>query len=275
MTKNLPRIITELLSEDWLNHLFINFDLMHPNTPKYDFEQGLYYHSCKFKPYEFEKYSGKIISIHLSKYFKSFSITIGTNSTYIFDKIEEYCTNEAFTQENSFSIKGKRKKSYFYIGDKHLSSARVAKMTEDYTRIEIHHTTIDKTPKQNIEVNLSINGEFRISNKRIATKFNDYSECSKEELDSINKWKNVKHSIRLQKVRARMDNWIENLFECWVEEPEQKFRAIFISAEHKEQMEKIMNVAKSPFLKLKGKFKMNGDYTAILTKLDSIEPGKH
>jgi hypothetical protein len=271
MTKNLPRIIVELQSEDWLNHLFNNFDLNHRNTPKYSTEQGLYYHSCKFKSYEFKTYKGKDITIESSRYFKSFGITIGTNSTDIFDNIEEFCTNEIYTQERSFMIKGSREKSYFYIGDKLLSSARIGKMTDDYTRIAISHTTIDKTPKQNIEVDLSINAEFKISKERIISKFNDYSGCSKQELDSINKWKNVELSIRLQKVKARMESWIENLFECWVDEPEKNIRAIYLTDDQKLQIEKF----ESPFLKLKGKFKMYSDYTAILIKLDNIEPRKH
>jgi hypothetical protein len=201
-------------------------------------------------------------------------MTIETNSN-IFDNIEEFCTNETYTQKSSFMIKGQREKSYFYIRDKHLSGARIAKITDDYAKIVINHTTIDKTPKQNIAVNLSISGEFKISNKRIITKFNDYSDCSKKELDSINEWKNVEHSIRLQKIRARMENWVENLHECWVNESEKRIRAIYITDKQKVQIENATKKSKSTFLNLSGKFKMYADYTTILKKIETLEPTIH
>lgn len=271
MTKNLPKIISELYSIDWLEHLFDNFNLDHLNTPKFKFRQAEYSHRHELDQYDFKTYQGKDINIQLSEYFKSFSLTIGTNSTSIFDNIEEYCTNENFTQEKSFRIKGKREKTYWYIGDKLVTYAIIGKMTSTYTRIVIWHQTIDKTPKNNIKFELTLNGEFHISKTKKVTKFYDYSDCSPEELESINKWKNVKLSIELQKIQARMENWIDNLYECSVDEPTKRIRAIYLSEEKMQKIQSVIDAFKTKNLILTGEFKMYEDYTAILNEIHSVK----
>jgi hypothetical protein len=275
MTKDLPRIISDISSIDWMGHLFKEFTLSHQNTPKYEFYQGEYYHTCNIKPYDFKVYKGKDVSITVSKYFKFFSMTIGTEATYIFDRIKEFCSNETFTHEESFNIIGSREKSYYYIGDHHLSSARIAKMTDNYARIVISHTTIDKTPKQNIEFDMSIKGELKFYQSKktyIAKGYSDYSEA---ELKEINKWKNVKLKERLAHISTRIDKWRENLYECSVNESEKRIRIIYVNSEQKDEIQNTINVNKSTNILIEGKFKMYTDYTAILTKLTKLKNISH
>lgn len=270
MTKDLPRIISDISSIDWMKHLFNQFSLSHRNTPANEFKQGEYWHTNKFEPYDFKVYKGKDISISVSKYFKSFSLTIGTETICIFDKIEDYCSNESFTHEESFNIIGNSEKSYYYIGDKYLSNARIAKIADNYTRIEIGHSTIEKTPKQNIEFDMSLRADLKFHESKIRRISKSYSKYNEEELKEINKWKNTKLQERLALVSDKMNKWKEGLYECYINGPEKRLRIIYVNAEQKDEMQSVLSKSKSQKIIIEGKFKMFTDYTAIMTKLNKL-----
>jgi len=275
MTKNLPRIISELISIDWIGHLFYNFNLDHTNTPEYELHQSDYSHACKFQQYDLKSYTANYINISTSKYFKSLCITIGTEAPFIFDGIEEYCTNESFTQKESFKIKGKREKTYCYIEQEYISHVRITKFSENNSRVIIWYETIEKTPKQNIEFELSISGELKISQTKNTSKFYNYSEFSKEELKSLNQWKNVELSKKMQHIQTKMESWIENLYECRIDDSKKKIKSIYLNEQQKSEVEKFILENKSSLLNIKGKFKMFRDYDAILCEIENIEQIKH
>jgi len=275
MTKNLPRIISELVSIDWIGHLFENFTLDHINTPEFKLHQTEYYHASKFQQYDLKSYTAKDISIALSKYFKSFCITIHTEASFIFDRIEEFCANKSFTQKESFKIKGKREKTYCYLEEEYLSNVRITKFSDNLSRIIIWYETIEKTPKKNIEFELSISGELKISQTKNTPKFYDYSECSKEELEFLSQWKNVELSKKLHPIQTKMESWIENLYECWVGDSKQQIKSIYLSEKQKTELEKFMNETNSSLINIMGKFKMFRDYDAILCEIKNIKQIKH
>lgn len=270
--KNPPKLIRELLNENWLKSIFNNCKFDPSISPKFRYNEGLYTHELiALNNIQFESFNAQSFRIHESKYFFNFSIEFSTSKTEIFTKRDEYCLNKFFTKRNSWHYSGSRMANYKYIEEDRITGLIISKLSESTIGVVLSHSTIYKQAKTNIELNIILNGNFHISNKATELTYNDYSDLSESELKSIKEWKNIEVSKESQLAKNQMFKWIENLYECTVHEPTKTIRSIYLNEEHKNEIERLISQSKEGKIKLDGEFKMFSDYTAILETINKLE----
>ena len=271
-----PKIISEIQSKDWLKSLFNSFEYSELISPKLEFRQDSYTHELKtsdiIKFISFEAYN---FSLYLSNYFKYFRIEFDTNISEVFTNQDKYCTNETFTRTNSWNHEGKRMSCYYYITDETITELIITKQTENNIGVILSHSTILKEAKKKIDFNLHFTGKFSVANNPIVNKYYDYSDCSIEEFESLKKWKNIELSKKTQMIQNKMNEWVENLYECSVEEPNKRIRAIYINENQKQKFQQMFQKSDQVFLNLDGEFIMFDDYTAILKSINKLKQVKH
>lgn len=266
----LPRIIQEFLSVDWINHLFHNFNLEHKNVPEYKFEQYLYSHSHKIGPKDIGSLSAKSLTLSLSEYFNTFSITILVENLELFEEIEKYCANTEFSQEDSFWIIGSREKSYAYLHNDFITTVRIAKMTEEIVRVSVAHTIIGNTYRKNIERRMILIGKLNFSNKKITPKIKDTEIRTQKEIDSINKWKNIRVVHLLQSIENEKNRSIMDRFEISIDVDDKSIRSIYVT---EDQLKEIRRIYKdeNALIRVEGEFEMFDDYQVVLKSIDSLK----
>lgn len=273
---NPPKLISEIQSKGWLNSMFNTFEFEKPISPKFEFHQGLYTHKLETSDeVKFDTFKARNFSVYQSQYFKNFSIEFNTDENKVFTHQDEYCINEKFTRINSWHHNGKRMSSYYYITEKTISGLILTKQTENNIGVILSHSTILKEEKRNIDINLKLTGNLNISNRAIKKVLNEYSDYSTEQLASLEKWKNIELSKKTQLIQNRMNNWIENLYECSVEESENKIRLIYVTKAQKRKLQEVVEKSKKGYLNLEGEFRMFDDYSAILKSISKLEQVKH
>jgi len=273
---NPPKLIDELLSKEWLKILFDKFELNLSSSPKLEFNQGLFSHDLQSPlDIEFLTFTAKNLRVKESKYFKNFLIEFGTKEMEIFDKPSKYFTNKYHTRRSSWHYSGSRINNFKYILDDVLIGIIVTKQSDQYVGVMISSSTIEKKPKIDIDFELVLEGNFSINSIKKEFIYNDYSHCSKEELLSLEKWKNIEHSKKLQLVQLKMNRWINNLYECYVDEPTKTIRSIYLTQSQVNEIRTQTNKLKNIEMRLFGKFTMFSDYTAILKNIYKLDLIKH
>lgn len=160
---------------------------------------------------------------------------------------------------------------YTYITTDSITSLRLTLQSDDVLAVTLSRETIDKMAKKAIDKEIQLIGQFNISTSPMTFEIDDYSACSDEEMADLKKWKNIELSKRSQLVKIRMNDWINNLYECGVHDEEKSLRLIYLSLGQKEIIERLQNDSPNRLLKLDGKIRMFSDYTAILKSIDRIE----
>lgn|GEM_PF-4024184 len=271
---NPPKLIREFLSKEWFSQLYLNFVLQEEfGINKVQTDQ--YPNQWKIADQQFETFKAEEILVYNSYYFKSFIVEMKTQNIKVFEHVKKYCTNSTYTSQNSWSYSGSRMTNYEYVDDKFLTNLIITKQSDQFVGIRLERTTIEKSPKNIIETKLDLKGEIHLCQK-VQTQFDDYSQYSNLELKSIKSWKNIDVAKRRQVIRAKMSIWIENLFKCDIGDPQtQKVRSFYLNEEQREEIRSVVDKSDNSSIRIKGEFKMHDDSSAILIKIDHLEPWKH
>lgn len=272
MLTNPPRLIAEIQGKKWLEKLLSLYHLDSTLSPHSEFKNGLYTHSYRLDdPINFESFAAENTKIYESEYFKSVSIEFLTRDVHLFEKRDQYCLNGSYPKSQCWHYSGSRMVNYTYITTDTITSLRLTLQSEDVLAVTLSRETIDKMAKKAIDKEIQLIGQFIISTSPITFEIDDYSACSDEEMADLKKWKNIELSKRSQLVKIRMNDWINNLYECGVHDEEKSLRIIYLSLGQKEIIERLQNDSPNQLLKLDGKIRMFSDYTAILKSIDRIE----
>lgn len=273
---NSPKLIDEIQAKEWLRILLSEYHLDQSISPKLELKKGLYTHRYDVPgKTNFETFTAENFRIYESEYFKSVSIEFETRDVQLFENQDKYCANNFYPKSQTWHYSGSRMASYIYINNDTITHLIITQQSKEYIRVILACETIDKIAKKEINRNIKLKGKFYMGSSTKTFKIKDYSEYSDEEIGDLKKWKNIMLSKISQLVQIRMNNWIENLYECDIEDEEKSIRLIYVTLEQKEKIEKLLKDTNSELIKLDGEFRMFSDYTAILETINNIDEIKH